>query len=161
MKTILFVRHGKSSWEYDASDKDRPLKERGINDAYAVSTELGNMKIPVDFVYSSPANRALHTAVIFTRNLQFGFDKFKIENSLYDFSGESVLQFLKGLNNAKNTVMVFGHNYAFTSLVNTLGDTYIENVPTAGLTIIQFAVNQWDSIAGGKTIKTIFPRDLR
>jgi len=57
--------------------------------------------------------------------------------------------------------MIFGHNHAFTALVNTLGDTYIENVPTAGLTMIQFPVNQWKSITQGQTIKTIFPRDLR
>ena len=161
MKTVLFVRHGKSSWEYEANDKDRPLKERGINDAHAVASEVRKMGVSVDFVYSSPANRALHTAVIFARNLQIGFDTFRIIEALYDFSGEGVLGFLKGLGDHQDTVMVFGHNYAFTSLVNTLGDTYIENVPTAGLTIIQFPVDQWKSIGNGHTVKTIFPRDLR
>ena len=70
MKTVLFVRHGKSSWDYEVNDRDRPLKERGVNDAYAVSSEFKKMEIAVDFVYSSPANRALHTAVIFSRNFQ-------------------------------------------------------------------------------------------
>jgi len=68
MKTIIFVRHGKSSWDYEANDKDRPLKERGINDAHAVSSEIKNLDIPLDFIYASPANRALHTAVIFSNS---------------------------------------------------------------------------------------------
>ena len=41
MKTLYIVRHAKSSWEYDGiEDIDRPLKKRGINDAYLVSTVL-------------------------------------------------------------------------------------------------------------------------
>ena len=41
MKTLYIVRHAKSSWEYDGiKDIDRPLKKRGINDAYLVSTVL-------------------------------------------------------------------------------------------------------------------------
>ncbi len=161
MKTILFVRHGKSSWDYDVNDKDRPLKERGVADAHKVCGELKKLGHKIDFIYSSPANRALHTAVIFARNLEHDFNLFKITNALYDFSGEQALHFLKNLDGAFETVLVFGHNYAFTSLVNTLGDTYIENVPTAGLTSIQFAVNQWKEIDKGQTVTTIFPRDLR
>ncbi len=161
MKTVVFVRHGKSSWSYNADDKDRPLKERGINDAHLVAQEFKKRDKKLDFVYSSHAIRALHTAVIFVRNLNVGFKKFAISDRLYDFSGESVLNFLMGLPEACDSVMVFGHNYAFTSLVNELGDTYIDNVPTSGLTEIQFDVNQWSELKNGTTIETIFPKNLR
>ena len=41
MKTIYIVRHAKSSWAYrEVADIDRPLKERGINDAYLMSKYL-------------------------------------------------------------------------------------------------------------------------
>ena len=95
MRTILFVRHGKSSWEYDATDKDRPLKERGINDAGIVSKKLKASKINIDYAFSSPANRALHTCMIFLRNLEFDLNKLMISKDLYDFSGEIVFSFLK------------------------------------------------------------------
>ena len=40
MKTLYIVRHAKSSWEYDGiKDIDRPLKKRGINDAYLISSD--------------------------------------------------------------------------------------------------------------------------
>ncbi len=161
MKTIVFIRHGKSSWDYQVPDKDRPLKERGIHDANLVSAELKIRNLKLDFAFSSPANRALHTAMIVLRNLNYDLDNFKVCNDLYDFSGESTLSFLKGVADELNTIIIFGHNYAFTSLVNTLGDTYIENVPTSGLVEIQFNVNQWSRIEKGATVKTIFPKELR
>ena len=29
MKTLILVRHGKSSWDYAVNDKDRPLQRAG------------------------------------------------------------------------------------------------------------------------------------
>ena len=67
MKTLYIVRHAKSSWEYEGiKDIDRPLNKRGINSAYLISSVL-NKKVPCPDVFiSSCANRALHTAMIFS-----------------------------------------------------------------------------------------------
>ena len=46
MKTLYIVRHAKSSWEYPSvKDIDRPLKERGINDAYLISKILNRILV--------------------------------------------------------------------------------------------------------------------
>ncbi|GMN11845.1 histidine phosphatase family protein [Croceitalea sp. MTPC9] len=161
MKTIIFVRHAKSSWDYDVKDEDRPLKERGINDAHLVAQKLESQKKVIDFVFSSPANRALHTCMIFLKILDFDRSKLLVNKDLYDFSGESVLNFIKEVDNDCQTILVFGHNYALTTLVNTLGDRYIENVPTAGLVEIEFPVENWETISKGKTVQVIFPKELR
>ncbi len=161
MRTVLFVRHAKSSWEYNVSDQDRPLKQKGINDAHLVADYLKSLKINIDYAFSSPANRALHTCMIFLRTLDFDLNKLLVSKELYDFSGESVLAFLKHTNNVHKTILVFGHNYALTTLVNTLGDRYIENVPTSGLTKIEFSAESWEKITKGKTTKVIFPKELR
>lgn len=161
MKTVILVRHGKSSWDYEVSDKDRPLKERGINDAHAVSKKFRAENRTIDFAYSSPANRALHTSMVFMRNLEFNFDNFQVSEALYDFSGQSVQDFVENLDSKINTVMIFGHNYAFTSLANTWGDQYIENLPTSGLVQIKFDVTEWDEISKGTTEQVIFPKHLK
>lgn len=161
MKTIIFVRHGKSSWEFNVSDQDRPLKKRGINDAHLVAKALKSSGIHIDYAFSSPANRALHTCIIFLRNLNFDLNKLLINKKLYDFSGESLLSFLKQVNNDYKTILVFGHNYALTTLVNTLGDRYIENVPTSGMTRIDFLIESWDKITTGETTQVVFPKELR
>lgn len=161
MKTLILVRHGKSSWEYSVGDRDRPLLQRGINDAHLVSEKFSEQGIPIDAAFSSPANRALHTGMIFIRQLYLPLNKFQIVNELYDFSGEYILQFVKELNTKLNTVLIFGHNHAFTYIANSLGNTYIENVPTSGLVQLEFDVNDWKSVEKGSTKQTIFPKQLR
>ena len=51
-------------------------------------------------------------------------DSFFINKSLYDFQGKNVLRVIKELNDSFNVVMIVGHNHAFTSIVNMLGDDY-------------------------------------
>ncbi len=161
MKQIILMRHGKSSWDYDVSDKDRPLQERGINDAHLVAKTFKLHTPDIDFAFSSPANRALHTSMIFTRTLNFDLTNFRVKEELYDFSGDSVQHFVGQLDNSLHAIAIFGHNYAFTSLANTWGDQYIENVPTAGLVHITFGVDDWSKIATGTTKQMVFPKHLK
>ncbi|ASO06277.1 SixA phosphatase family protein [Arenibacter algicola] len=160
MKTAILVRHGKSSWEYNVSDRDRPLMERGIKDVNKVAKEFSSNSIHIDAAYSSPANRALHTAMIFLRTINFPFTKFELSNELYDFSGEDVYRFLKGLNNDQDKVIIFGHNEAFTHIANSLGNMYIDNVPTSGLVQLKFDTNDWSAVTKGITVQTLFPKQL-
>lgn len=163
MKTLIFVRHAKSSWEYEVSDKDRPLKVRGINDAYLVSNHLsGDLELPQK-VFSSPANRALHTCIIFMRNLGIDFNKLTVTSTLYDFGGSDVQEFVENLSEDLTTVMLFGHNHAFTALANLYGDRYIDNVATSALVKIDFDIATWQEIktTQGKTTIHIAPKALK
>ena len=85
MKQLTIVRHAKSSWNYQVSDKDRPLLERGINDALLVAQSIKDFIQP-DAVFSSPAIRALHTCMIFMRSLHIKDSKLCITEKLYDFN---------------------------------------------------------------------------
>ena len=161
MKELILIRHGKSSWEYSAGDKDRPLLERGINDGHLVANAFKRVPITIDAAFASPANRALHTCMIVVRILNFPLDNCKITNALYDFSGESVKTFVLGLDNSLDTVMIFGHNHAFTEVANDWGDIGIDNVPTSGLVHLKFDIDKWSDIRKGVTANTIFPKHLK
>ncbi|MBO6606282.1 SixA phosphatase family protein [Psychroserpens sp.] len=161
MKIITLVRHGKSSWEFDVSDRERPLKKRGINDANLVSKYFKDKGMLPEFVFSSPANRAFSTCRIFLNNLGISDEKLKIVEDLYDFGGHQVVDFLKNMSEDYDNVMIFGHNHAFTSICNIFGDDYIDNLPTSGLVTIELNVEQWNAINTGHTALTIFPRDLK
>ncbi len=161
MKKLILVRHAKSSWEYNVIDHERPLKKRGFDDANLVSNYLKGKEININLVVSSDAVRAKTTAEIFIDNLNIGDDIVGFEHQLYDFSGELLTQVIKNCNDAVNCLMVFGHNHAITAFVNTFGDKYIENVPTAGTVILKFDINSWADLKPGKTIMTIFPKDLK
>lgn len=112
MKTLIIVRHAKSSWEYPVDDKDRPLKLRGIKDAHLVANYIQDkIKMP-DVIYSSIANRALHTCAIYTRTLKYPYDKVHIKESMYDFGGSGLVATVKSCDDEVDTLMVFGHNHA-------------------------------------------------
>jgi phosphohistidine phosphatase len=65
MKTLILVRHAKSSWKYDVSDRERGLKTRGIEDAHNVVTEFLSTNEMPDTIFCSPAKRAQDTCKIF------------------------------------------------------------------------------------------------
>lgn len=163
MKNLILVRHGKSSWSFDVGDRDRPLKERGINDGHLIAGKFKAKNVKVDAIYSSPANRALHTCTIFLRKTKFPLDKFRLSDELYEFSGEDVMQFARNLDDSLETVMIFGHNYAFTNVANKWGNLSIDNVPTTGLVHLRFDTDTWSDIGdeNGQTIQTLFPKDFK
>ena len=161
MKKIIFVRHAKSSWKYDVSDSERPLKRRGIIDVSNVSKEFKMNNIDIDAVYSSYAKRALETCTIFLDTLEISTGTIETSENLYDFSGNQVVSFIKQLNNSLETVLIFGHNHAFTSIVNTFGSLFIDNVPTSGLVMIEFNIESWLDFKKGITTLVLFPKDLK
>ena len=66
MKTLVVLRHAKSSWDYPVDDIDRPLSFNGIRRIKKMVNNNKYIFTKTDLIYSSPANRASHTALIFT-----------------------------------------------------------------------------------------------
>ncbi len=161
MKTLYLVRHAKSSWKHDVDDHERPLKQRGQNDATLVSEEAKKTITPPQKIITSDAVRALSTAEYFKNALEVADADFEQNSELYDFSGQNVMRCIKSLDDTLDSVMIVGHNHAFTSIVNMIGNKYIENIPTSGFVMIEFDEDKWSDISTGKTKKTIFPRDLK
>lgn len=161
MKTLYLVRHAKSSWEFDVADEKRPLNERGIKDANLIGEELSKEVRIVDRVLCSPAERARKTASIILNYLDVSEDIFDLERKLYDFSGESVINVIKSCDDEINTLMIFGHNHALTSLSNLFGNERIDNLPTAGVVGIEFEINRWKHVNVGKNILKLFPKLLK
>ena len=161
MKKLILVRHAKSSWEHNVTDHERPLNKRGFSDANLVSNSLKNKSISLDFVLSSDAVRAKTTAEIFMVTLNIDKRIFKLNYNLYDFSGSELVKVISGCEDEINNLMVFGHNHAITAFVNAYGDKYIGNVPTCGVTMIEFEIDSWKDLKPGKTVLSVFPRDLK
>ena len=161
MKTIYFIRHAKSSWEETMLDHDRPLNTRGFSDADNVGKALQKRGIVVDVVYSSSANRAETTARIICESIGYPLNEIVFTKDLYDFEGDLVKQVIKGFSNDYNSVMVFGHNSAFSSLVTIMGSENFYNLPTCGVVAINFDIKEWREIETGKTEFSILPKEFR
>lgn len=161
MKTLYMVRHAKSSWKHDVIDHQRPLKGRGKRDGVLVSEYIKEKVVSPQKIISSDAVRALSTAMYFKKAFDVADEDFITNHSLYDFSGHNVIDIIKNLNDSHDRIMIVGHNHAFTSIANMLGNTYIDNVPTCGFVQLEFDEPSWRNITTGKTIMTLFPRDIK
>ena len=155
MKTLYLVRHGKSSWKQpQLADIDRPLNKRGKNDAPFIGELLAEKRIKPDLVISSPAKRAMKTALAVTDKIGYPSKKIIINENVYESSGRELVEVLKSIDDKYNSVMLFGHNPGFTMLHNYLSNHYIENIPTCGVVALQFD-KTWKEI-GKNSAKLLF-----
>lgn len=160
MKTLYIVRHAKSSWKYESiKDHDRPLKERGINDAHLLSKYLAKkIQKPATFI-SSSANRALHTGIIFCDNFSYPLANLQISKQLYSFSDGYLVKTVKALDDSFNSAIVFSHDHGINTFVNKLGSKPIAHVPTCGVIGIRFKEKCWKNIKKGNTILFDYPKN--
>ncbi|MCF4101440.1 histidine phosphatase family protein [Gillisia sp. M10.2A] len=161
MKKLILVRHGKSSWEHNLPDNERPLLKRGYTDGELVSKAFTKSLDIAPVIWTSPAIRALETAKIFRNNLNIVEDKFNIKQGLYTFNWQELLHIINSCEPEVENLMIFGHNPAMTNLVNILGDKHFDNIPTTGLTYINFESATWENLKQGTTLLNLFPKNLR
>lgn len=147
MKTLLLVRHAKSSWsDADISDINRPLKRSGVKDAIEVSKKLKTLKCSPDILITSPAVRAITTALIFARTLKYQYNRIVINEMVYDFSKDALLPLLRNIDDKYNVIMLVGHDPAFTNLLNDLTGKILDKIPTSSVAKISFSVKHWNKI---------------
>ena len=146
MKTITFLRHSKSSWDYNVSDIDRPLSEFGIEKIKKIADLSKDQFISSEIFFTSPANRAIHTCLILSLQLSIDMSKVKICEDLYTFSYSEVFEFIKKIDNSLSDVTLVGHNPAYTEISNFFSKNKILNLPTARWFTVSFDTNKWSDI---------------
>jgi len=146
MKTITFLRHSKSSWDYTLEDVDRPLNEVGIEKIKKVAESSKHQFINSDIIFSSTANRAIHTCLILTRQLSISNNKIRLSEDLYTFNHFEVFDFIKKIEDKYSQVVLVGHNPAYTEISNYFSENKILNLPTARWFSMKFDSNKWSDI---------------
>lgn len=148
MKTLLIVRHAKSSWDNpNFSDYERPLNSRGERDAPYMAKVIKDKGINADIIISSPAVRALTTAKAFAAEQKIDESKIIIKELIYNSGFSEILRMLKKSDDVHNTIMLFGHNPDITHLSSYLSGNYFDNVHTCGVVCIAFPnVDKWANI---------------
>jgi len=152
MKTITFLRHSKSSWDYDVSDVNRPLNEFGIKKIKKVSNLSKDIFNQVEIFFSSPANRAIHTCIILANSLEIDLKKIIICKELYTFDMFEVFDFIKQINDKYSNIVLVGHNPAYTEISNYFSENKILNLPTARWFCLKFDTDSWSKTIGLKPI---------
>jgi phosphohistidine phosphatase len=94
MKKITFLRHSKSSWDYNLDDIDRPLNNSGVVKIKKVAELSKAQFVNSDIIFSSSAARAIHTSLILTRCLSINSNRISVCEDLYTFKFNEVLNFI-------------------------------------------------------------------
>lgn len=163
MKRLVIIRHGKSSWDHpELKDHHRPLKQRGVNNAFSIASKLIELDIKPNLCLSSPAVRALDTAIIIATNMAYPLDKIVTNRAIYEASVATLLQVLSEVDNQHQTVFLFGHNPGFTALANALQEEQLANLPTCGTIAIDLEMDSWSEItsAKGTQVVKLIPKQL-
>jgi phosphohistidine phosphatase len=147
-RTLILVRHGKSSWEEDLPDRERPLAERGLRDApmmgKRLAKALANHKTQPDLILSSPACRALATARLFAAELDYPTD-LVIDERLYASDARTLLAVIGALDDGLRCVILVGHDPEFTELAYRFSKAIIQ-MPTCAVARFSFEKASWSAI---------------
>lgn len=144
MKSVIIIRHAKSSWDQtDVADFDRPLNERGKEDAPKMAARLLERHVKIDAFISSSAKRARKTAALFIK--EFGGDKEEIIQvpELYLAGPEAFYNAIAKAPASANTIALFAHNPGITEFANELTDVRIDDMPTCAIFAVKVDINDW------------------
>ncbi len=163
MKTLLVLRHAKSSWNNAGmGDHERPLNKRGKNDAPRMGKLIKTEEITPDLIISSTANRALMTAerVALTADYE---EVIETNRNFYLAPPEVYIHFLNDVDNNNERVMVVGHNGGVEDLVAELTGEWVR-MPTAALAQIALPINNWSELTEeteGELVNHWIPKQLK
>ncbi|MFH2036952.1 MAG: histidine phosphatase family protein [Candidatus Zixiibacteriota bacterium] len=147
MKRIYLIRHSYAVGDRMLSDRERPLTDDGKRAALSMSRELLNGSHIPDCIISSPAQRALETAIIFAGTFNISAKNITTHESLYDnLRLNSFLHIIDEVNEKYQSVFVFGHNPIITEISTILSPEFNDAIPPCGVAGIEFKVEKWSDI---------------
>ena len=163
MKTLLLMRHGKSSWKDETlEDHERPLKKRGRKDSARIAKEIRKRDLQPNLILCSTAIRARQTAEILVEALDAP-NKVIFSDELYMGEPQDFITALKEYTDDEDIVMIVAHNPGLEAYLQIV-DGEIESLPTAGLGYLLLAVDDWQELSldtMGDLIGFWKPKELR
>jgi phosphohistidine phosphatase len=163
MKTLLVLRHAKSSWNDPArDDHERPLNKRGRRDGPRMGELLREYGLIPDLVISSDAVRARLTAEAIAEAARYT-GEILLDQHLYLASPADILSLLRTVRESADSVMIVGHNPGLEELVEQLTGERTD-LPTAALAQIVLPIDRWRDLktsARGTLTGHWRPKELR
>lgn len=162
MKTLLILRHAKSSWKNPAlRDHDRPLNHRGERNAPRMGRLMKQEGLRPERILSSTAVRARTTARLAAEACGLEGEVELVED-LYLSGVRDHIEVLRRLPDELSSVMVVGHNPDLEDLVLALTGEE-ETLVTAALAVLELQVESWAGLREGlpgKLVAIWKPKEL-
>jgi len=146
-RRLYIIRHAKSSWDFDGlPDIHRPLSERGIRNASTMAKRLQDLGMIPELLFSSPASRALNTALIMKKVWGLPPDALQIHEALYEIFQSDMDSILSVASPEVKNLAIYGHNPTFTMYANWFLDKPLDNLPTAGVVVVTLDAEGWSGL---------------
>ncbi|MCS3797952.1 histidine phosphatase family protein [Niastella sp. OAS944] len=144
MKSVIIIRHAKSSWDnIGESDFDRPLNDRGKDDAPKMAKRLLERKVSIDAFISSSAKRARKTAALFIKEFDGDKEDIKLVPALYLAGPDAFYDAIAKAPASAKTIALFGHNPGITEFANDLTDVRVDDMPTCAMFAVKADIKDW------------------
>jgi len=163
MKTLYLMRHAKSSWSFDdLTDEQRPLNGRGRDDAPLMGQALAKRNIKLDLVLSSGTVRAMTTAALVAKEVEYPPEKLQVRPEIYHADTSTLLSVVRSCPDEAQSVLLVGHNNGISEFANLLAPNSLsEEIPTAGIVCLHIQTDSWATVDRANTEFYFFdrPRD--
>jgi len=163
MKTLLLMRHAKSSWKHaELEDQQRPLNKRGEKDAPMMGKLLKEKELIPQRILSSIAVRARQTVSLLAEKAGF-HGQIDYLDIFYMAEPQVYLEALTYLPDDVERVMIVGHNPGLEGLLQILSKR-VEALPTAGLAYLSLPIKSWSELNAetkGELVEFWRPKELR
>jgi phosphohistidine phosphatase len=162
MKTLLLLRHAKSSWKHpELADHDRPLNKRGKRTAPHMGALLQDEDLIPDLILCSSAVRAHMTALLVAKACAYE-GEIKRRRELYLAEPQDYIEVLRQVPEKHARVLVVGHNPGLEALIEALTGEVMA-MPTAALAYMELSLRRWrdlDLNTECKLVNVWRPKDL-
>jgi phosphohistidine phosphatase len=158
MRRLMLLRHAKTETDAPSGkDHDRRLDDRGRSDAADIGAWMARQRHVPDLVLVSTAVRARQTWDIVRDGIKAATQPLVADlPELYGASPSQLLQIIHAIDaEDPRRLLVIGHNPGLHELALALigsGDAagrkaLAENLPTSGMSVIDFPVEDWNDVS--------------
>ena len=170
MRRLMLLRHAKSDWSTPGQrDHERPLNARGRESAAKMGAYMVRHALIPDLIVGSTAKRVVETLDLLLAAFEQEPRKVS-EGAVYEAAPHALLDVVKETPRAVHNLMMVGHNPGLGELAGLLiasGEVearqrLLEKFPTAGLAVIDFALDDWAKLhpRAGRLDRFVVPRTL-
>jgi len=148
MKKLIFVRHGKAEdLVAEFSDFERSLTPKGKNISKLMARKLMEKEKSPGIIITSPAFRAIETALIFAGEFGYKNENIIINTNIYSrLSFHNFHEILSHVKEETDTLTLFGHNPSFSEIADILCSEGCDFLPKCGIAGISFKISTWSEV---------------
>ena len=171
MKTLLLMRHAKSSWDHgNLEDHDRPLNARGRAACRTMGAWLVDQNLEPDAVWVSSAARTRETWARLSASFASPPAP-RFERQLYLSGPQRMLDFLNMTDARATCALLIAHQPGMSAITAMLSDPQgdpgfhdaARHFPTGAIAVLKADIGDWSVLSpqGCRFVTFARPRDLR